>query len=108
MASTWSGLGLGLANPDPDPDPNPNPNASPNPNANPNPNPNPKQDSRVALVGANGTGKSTLLKLMLEDLEPTKGEVRQSRMCKVGVYDQHSCDQLAKGVRLAKGAKLAP
>ena len=45
---------------------------------------------------------------MLEDLEPTKGEVRQSRMCKVGVYDQHSCDQLAKGVRLAKGATLAP
>ena len=30
------------------------------------------------------------------------------RMCKVGVYDQHSCDQLAKGVRLAKGATLAP
>ena len=72
------------------------------------PRPRARQDSRVALVGANGTGKSTLLKLMLEDLEPTKGEVRQSRMCKVGVYDQHSCDQLAKGVRLAKGAKLAP
>ena len=36
------------------------------------------------------------------------GEVRQSRMCKVGVYNQHSCDQLAKGVRLAKGEKLTP
>jgi ATPase subunit of ABC transporter with duplicated ATPase domains len=33
-------------------------------------------DSRVALVGANGTGKSTLLKLMLGELEPTDGEVR--------------------------------
>ena len=73
--ATWSGLGLGLglAHPDPDPDPNANPSPNPNPNANPNPNPN--QDSRVALVGANGTGKSTLLKLMLEELEPTKGEV---------------------------------
>ena len=59
-------------------------------------------------VGANGTGKSTLLKLMLQDLEPVKGEVRQSRMCKVGVYNQHSCDQLAKDVRLAKGEKLTP
>ena len=59
-------------------------------------------------VGANGTGKSTLLKLMLQDLEPVQGEVRQSRMCKVGVYNQHSCDQLAKDVRLAKGEKLTP
>ena len=45
---------------------------------------------------------------MLEELEPVKGEVRQSRMCKVGVYDQHSCDQLAKDVMLAKGEKLTP
>mmetsp|Transcript_20628 Transcript_20628/g.62966 ORF Transcript_20628/g.62966 Transcript_20628/m.62966 type:complete len:912 (-) Transcript_20628:585-3320(-) len=65
-------------------------------------------DSRVALVGANGTGKSTLLKLMLGELEPTEGEVRQSRMCKIGFYNQHSTDQLAKGVRLAKGELLTP
>jgi len=65
-------------------------------------------DSRVALVGANGTGKSTLLKLMLQELDPTEGEVRQSRMCRIGVYNQHSCDQLAKDVRLAKGEKLTP
>merc|ERR1719171_2061575 len=58
-------------------------------------------DSRVALVGANGTGKSTLLKLMLQELEPVVGEVRQSRMCKVGVYNQHSCDQLAMDCKLA-------
>jgi len=65
-------------------------------------------DSRIALVGANGTGKSTLLKLMLQDLEPTQGEVRQSRMCRIGVYSQHSCDQLANGMKLAKGEKLTP
>ena len=29
-------------------------------------------------------------------------------MCRVGVYSQHSCDQLAKDVRLAKGEKLTP
>jgi len=65
-------------------------------------------DSRIALVGANGTGKSTLLKLMLQDLEPTLGEVRQSRMCRIGVYSQHSCDQLAADMKLAKGEKLTP
>jgi len=65
-------------------------------------------DSRIALVGANGTGKSTLLKLMLNELEPTIGEVRQSRMCRIGVYSQHSCDQLARDVTLAKGEKLTP
>mmetsp|Transcript_71037 Transcript_71037/g.118054 ORF Transcript_71037/g.118054 Transcript_71037/m.118054 type:complete len:942 (+) Transcript_71037:67-2892(+) len=65
-------------------------------------------DSRVALVGANGTGKSTLLKLMLDELQPSVGEVRQSRSCKIGVYNQHSCDQLAAGIRLAKGEKLTP
>ena len=47
-------------------------------------------ESRIALVGANGTGKSTLLKLMTEELTPTSGEVRQARMCRVGVYSQHS------------------
>ena len=65
-------------------------------------------DSRIALVGANGTGKSSLLKLMLQDLTPTDGEVRQSRMCRIGVYNQHSCDQLAKDFKLAKGEKLTP
>ena len=36
------------------------------------------------------------------------GEVRQSRMCRIGTYSQHSCDQLAKDVTLAKGEKLTP
>ena len=65
-------------------------------------------DSRVALVGANGTGKTTLLKLMLQEVTPTNGEVRHSRNCRIGVYSQHSCDQLAKEVVLAKGEKLTP
>ena len=35
--------------------------------------------SRVAIVGPNGVGKSTLLKLLLGDIEPTSGEVIRNR-----------------------------
>ncbi len=49
--------------------------------------------SRVAIVGPNGVGKSTLLKLLLGDIEPTDGEVILNRFVKIGRYDQHSGDQ---------------
>lgn len=35
--------------------------------------------SRVAIVGPNGVGKSTLLKLLLGDIQPTSGEVIKNR-----------------------------
>lgn len=35
--------------------------------------------SRVAIVGPNGVGKSTLLKLLLGDIEPNSGEVIRNR-----------------------------
>jgi len=51
-------------------------------------------DSRVALVGPNGVGKSTLLKLMVGDLEPTEGMIRKNPHLRIGRYYQHSVDQL--------------
>merc|ERR1712018_687741 len=35
-------------------------------------------ESRVAIVGPNGVGKSTFLKLLMGDLEPTSGECRRN------------------------------
>lgn len=35
-------------------------------------------NSRVAIVGPNGVGKSTFLKLLTGDLEPTVGEMRKN------------------------------
>jgi ATP-binding cassette subfamily F protein 2 len=51
-------------------------------------------DSRTALVGPNGVGKSTLLKLMTGVLSPTGGQVSRHTHLKMGVYSQHSSEQL--------------
>ncbi|KAI5816088.1 putative ABC transporter [Pyronema omphalodes] len=51
-------------------------------------------DSRVALVGPNGVGKSTLLKIMTGALSPNNGNVSRHTHLKLGVYSQHSAEQL--------------
>lgn len=45
--------------------------------------------SRVAIVGPNGTGKTTMLQLLTGKLVPTSGEVSLHRRLKVGRFDQH-------------------
>ncbi|KAK0065576.1 ATP-binding cassette sub-family F member 1 [Biomphalaria pfeifferi] len=50
--------------------------------------------SRVAIVGPNGVGKSTFLKLLTGDIVPTIGERRKNHRLRIGKYDQHSADQL--------------
>jgi ATP-binding cassette subfamily F protein 2 len=51
-------------------------------------------DSRIAIVGANGTGKSTLLNLMTGSLMPIRGDVNRHPALKLAKYSQHSADQL--------------
>ncbi|ROW05956.1 hypothetical protein VPNG_08456 [Cytospora leucostoma] len=51
-------------------------------------------DSRTALVGPNGVGKSTLLRLMTGKLSPTAGNVSRHTHLKLGLYSQHSAEQL--------------
>ncbi|KAI9673251.1 MAG: ABC transporter ATP-binding protein arb1 [Trizodia sp. TS-e1964] len=51
-------------------------------------------DSRTALVGPNGVGKSTLLRIMTGKLSPTGGTVSRHTHLKLGVYSQHSAEQL--------------
>jgi len=51
-------------------------------------------ESRVAIVGPNGVGKSTFLKLLMGDIEPTSGEARRNLRLKIGRFDQHSGEHL--------------
>ena len=51
-------------------------------------------DSRVAIVGPNGTGKSTLLKLMVGELVPTDGMVSRHHHLRIARYHQHLAETL--------------
>ncbi|CAD5229135.1 unnamed protein product [Bursaphelenchus okinawaensis] len=50
--------------------------------------------SRITIVGPNGVGKSTLMKLLYGRLQPNEGECRRHRQLKVGWFDQHSNEAL--------------
>ncbi|QRV90137.1 ABC transporter [Ceratobasidium sp. AG-Ba] len=50
---------------------------------------------RVGLVGKNGEGKSTLVKLLIGQLKPTKGVVERHPRLRIGYYSQHSVEELS-------------
>lgn len=54
-------------------------------------------DDRIALLGANGNGKSTLAKLLAGRLKPMAGDMRASTKLKVGYFAQHQTDELSAG-----------
>ena len=47
-----------------------------------------QRGDRIGLLGANGTGKTTLLKLLLGDLQPTSGKVEAGTRLEVAYFDQ--------------------
>ncbi len=52
-------------------------------------------DDRIALLGANGNGKSTLAKLVAGRLAPIGGEMRRSAKLRVGYFAQHQEAELS-------------
>ena len=44
---------------------------------------------RLALIGANGTGKSTLIKLIMDQQQPTSGKMRAGVNLDIAYFDQH-------------------
>ncbi|MBT1449685.1 ABC transporter ATP-binding protein [Glaciecola sp. XM2] len=44
---------------------------------------------KLALIGANGCGKSSLIKLLLGDIEPQEGSVHRGVNLEIAYFDQH-------------------
>ena len=52
-------------------------------------------DDRIALLGANGNGKSTFAKLLCGKLEAMSGEMKHPPRLEVGYFAQHQLDELS-------------
>ncbi|MBD8038771.1 ABC-F family ATP-binding cassette domain-containing protein [Solibacillus sp. A46] len=46
------------------------------------------REDRIALVGPNGVGKSTLLKTIVKDIQALAGDIRYGTNVQIGYYDQ--------------------
>jgi ATP-binding cassette, subfamily F, member 3 len=51
-------------------------------------------DDRIALLGANGNGKSTLVRLIAGRLKPMAGTLRRSPKLRIGYFAQHQAEEL--------------
>jgi len=51
-------------------------------------------DSRIGMIGANGVGKSTIVKLCMGSLEPVEGECKCNRQARIALFTQYHMDQL--------------
>jgi len=55
-------------------------------------------EDRIGILGANGNGKSTLVKLLAGRLEPISGDVSRSSKLRIGYFAQHQTDELDMSV----------
>jgi ATP-binding cassette subfamily F protein 3 len=54
-------------------------------------------DDRIALLGRNGNGKTTLARLLAAQLAPVEGQMQASGRMRVGYFTQYQVEELASG-----------
>ena len=66
-------------------------------------------DDRVALLGRNGNGKTTLARLLAAQLTPMDGDMASSNKMKVGYFTQYQVEELeADDTPLAHMTRIMP
>ena len=58
------------------------------------------QDDRIAILGQNGEGKSTLSKLIAKMLKPHVGKIIHSNKLRIGYFAQHQVDRVEAELKL--------
>lgn len=59
-----------------------------------------EKGDRIAIIGKNGYGKSTLLKLLAQDLTPQSGALTTSVTTRIGYFGQTNIDRLRPKLRI--------
>lgn len=52
------------------------------------------EGNRIAFIGKNGQGKSTLIKLITSEMNPTTGEITKHKNLNIGYFGQHQIHHL--------------
>lgn len=53
-----------------------------------------EKGERIAIIGKNGRGKSTILRLLSQDLQPNSGTLKTSENLRIGYFGQTNIDRL--------------
>ena len=56
------------------------------------------EHEKIGFIGSNASGKTTLFKLIIGELEPSGGEIFKGKNVKVGYLEQHACANSTKNV----------
>jgi ATP-binding cassette subfamily F protein 3 len=51
-------------------------------------------DDRIAILGVNGNGKSTMMRLLAGRLQPFEGKLQRNTRLRIGYFAQHQTDEL--------------
>ena len=66
-----------------------------------------EKGERIAIIGKNGYGKSTLLRLISGELGPLKGEVRVSEAASIGYFGQTNIQRLKDSATIEEEISVA-